>query len=382
MNDMREELEGVFENLERCTRNIGANHEAQYFKRYIEQGRAILATPEEPRGDAVAYLACFNESLVFAEKGAKGAFPVYTRSPEEKGLLIQAFQFIQQVVENGSKPDELWIDAAKDWLVSVRSLQRQEKGSVFSLQRYGDTTLVSGCGEVLCGECRGMGEIMRDMGDSGPIKGECPRCEGTGVERCKYSCKEEMPNSSSNRNQRSQAMSKEQRVELRACPLCSSSHAVTVKEDEAFCTLLLAARHVAYGYPDELPDRSFDVDYAEMMALRAALVPFAEVTKAEPDCPWCIRDGKKPRKLELQWVCEHCGYRGDPDAEPTLVEKEPDLEAHIVPEADARTVATNYVQPKYVCEDCGRSIMTPFNGGHLVETSHPTWCGPVREVKV
>jgi hypothetical protein len=38
--------------------------------------------------------------------------------------------------------------------------------------------------------------------------------------------------------------------------------------------LVAAARQVAYGYPDELPDRSFDVDHDEMMALRAALVPF------------------------------------------------------------------------------------------------------------
>jgi hypothetical protein len=50
----------------------------------------------------------------------------------------------------------------------------------------------------------------------------------------------------------------------------------------------------------------------------------------DPDCPWCSRDGRSPRKLELQWVCEHCGYRGDPDAEPTLVEKkaERDYEEH------------------------------------------------------
>ena len=50
----------------------------------------------------------------------------------------------------------------------------------------------------------------------------------------------------------------------------------------------------------------------------------AILAKAEtpPDCPWCARDGRKPRKLELQWVCEHCGFRGSVDdyehAEPTL----------------------------------------------------------------
>ena len=33
----------------------------------------------------------------------------------------------------------------------------------------------------LCGMCNGRGEIMRPMGFEGPVMGECPRCEGSGV---------------------------------------------------------------------------------------------------------------------------------------------------------------------------------------------------------
>jgi hypothetical protein len=60
----------------------------------------------------------------------------------------------------------------------------------------------------------------------------------------------------------------------------------------------------------------------EYIALR---YPDPPAESHSPDCPWCARDGRKPRKLEQQWVCEHCGYRGSGEdfenAEPKLVEK-------------------------------------------------------------
>ena len=59
--------------------------------------------------------------------------------------------------------------------------------------------------------------------------------------------------------------------ELQECPLCGSSHAVTENEAKAFSGLIAAAMKVAYHYPDELPDRSFDVEWDDMVALRSAL---------------------------------------------------------------------------------------------------------------
>jgi hypothetical protein len=45
---------------------------------------------------------------------------------------------------------------------------------------------------------------------------------------------------------------------------------------EPVAALIAAARRVAYGYHEEVPDQLFEVDYNEMMALRAALKPFEE----------------------------------------------------------------------------------------------------------
>jgi hypothetical protein len=36
---------------------------------------------------------------------------------------------------------------------------------------------------------------------------------------------------------------------------------------------------------------------------------------------------------------------------------------------------------KWKCTKCGCRVENPWDGGHLVETCHPTWCGPVKPVK-
>jgi hypothetical protein len=32
---------------------------------------------------------------------------------------------------------------------------------------------------------------------------------------------------------------------------------------------------------------------------------------------------------------------------------------------------------RWKCTKCGLVVSDPWDGGHLVETCHPTWCGPV-----
>jgi hypothetical protein len=34
-------------------------------------------------------------------------------------------------------------------------------------------------------------------------------------------------------------------------------------------------------------------------------------------------------------------------------------------------------EAKWKCTKCGCRVENPWDGGHLVETCHPTWCGPV-----
>jgi hypothetical protein len=36
---------------------------------------------------------------------------------------------------------------------------------------------------------------------------------------------------------------------------------------------------------------------------------------------------------------------------------------------------------KWKCTKCGVVVSDPWDGGHLVEMCHPTWCGPVEPVK-
>jgi hypothetical protein len=38
-------------------------------------------------------------------------------------------------------------------------------------------------------------------------------------------------------------------------------------------------------------------------------------------------------------------------------------------------------EAKWKCTKCGTVVPYPWDGGHLVETCHPTWCGPVEPVK-
>jgi len=75
-------------------------------------------------------------------------------------------------------------------------------------------------------------------------------------------------------------------------------------------------------FPDDEPDASPDAPQGEPKLLPLGYV-YGTPAPAAPDCPWCTRDGRTVRALELQWVCEHCGFRGSADdyehAEPTLV---------------------------------------------------------------
>jgi hypothetical protein len=38
-------------------------------------------------------------------------------------------------------------------------------------------------------------------------------------------------------------------------------------------------------------------------------------------------------------------------------------------------------EAKWKCTKCGCRVENPWDGGHLVEMCHPTWCGPVKPVK-
>jgi hypothetical protein len=36
---------------------------------------------------------------------------------------------------------------------------------------------------------------------------------------------------------------------------------------------------------------------------------------------------------------------------------------------------------RWKCTKCGCRLENPWDGGHLVETCHPTWCGPVERME-
>jgi hypothetical protein len=38
-------------------------------------------------------------------------------------------------------------------------------------------------------------------------------------------------------------------------------------------------------------------------------------------------------------------------------------------------------EAKWKCTKCGCRVENPWDGGHLVEMCHPTWCGPVERME-
>jgi len=68
-------------------------------------------------------------------------------------------------------------------------------------------------------------------------------------------------------------------------------------------------------HPDKVQGEPCAQCYAMADGILALFEPMMAEVKAlakemQVDCPWCARDGRGPRKLELQLVCDHCGYKG------------------------------------------------------------------------
>jgi hypothetical protein len=77
---------------------------------------------------------------------------------------------------------------------------------------------------------------------------------------------------------------------------------------------------------------------------------------------------------------------GSADCEAEALRRYPDPPQGSESSTPVMSNATMYAagqasEGKWKCTKCGAVVSGPWDGGHLVETCHPTWCGPVEPVK-
>jgi hypothetical protein len=142
------------------------------------------------------------------------------------------------------------------------------------------------------------------------------------------------------------------RLELRIASVQAAASVLLEKCDEA-------------DLDSDLPD---NIDGSVLDLVRGALAPSA--APAPGKCPDCDGTGLVPAPLRLtgEATCYRCEGTGKaPAQKQSNTAQQPPID-----------FATRTEPTEWVCTTCGASVANPWDGGHLVETCHPTWCGPVK----